>query len=45
MAQTRRKLLENFDEEVREKLRLRDADSKEVVVRVEQLLMRLTRTS
>jgi len=43
MTQTRRKLLENFDEEVREKLRLQDASSKAVLDRFEQLLMRLTR--
>jgi adenine-specific DNA-methyltransferase len=43
MTQTRRKLLENFDDEVREKLRLQDASSKAVLDRFEQLLMRLTR--
>jgi adenine-specific DNA-methyltransferase len=42
MTQTRRKLLENFDDEVREKLRIRDARSKEVLGRFEQTLMRLT---
>jgi adenine-specific DNA-methyltransferase len=43
MTQTRRKLLENFDDEVREKLRLQDVSSKAVLDRFEQLLMRLTR--
>lgn len=42
MTQTRRKLLENFDDEVREKLKIRDQDSKEALGRFEQLLMRLT---
>jgi superfamily II DNA or RNA helicase len=43
MTQTRRKLLENFDDEVREKLRIQDERSKAVLSRFEQLLMRLTR--
>jgi adenine-specific DNA-methyltransferase len=43
MTQTRRKLLENFDDEVREKLRMQDESSKAVLNRFEQLLMRLTR--
>ena len=43
MTQTRRKLLENFDDEVREKLRVQDASSKAVFNRFERLLMRLTR--
>jgi adenine-specific DNA-methyltransferase len=43
MTQTRRKLLENFDDEVREKLRVQDEASKAVLNRFEQLLMRLTR--
>jgi adenine-specific DNA-methyltransferase len=43
MTQTRRKLLENFDDEVREKLRVQDETSKAVLNRFEQLLMRLTR--
>jgi adenine-specific DNA-methyltransferase len=42
MSQARRKLLEHFDDEVREKLRVRDEDSKAVLGRFEQLLMRLT---
>jgi adenine-specific DNA-methyltransferase len=42
MTQTRRKLLENFDDEVREKLRVQDETSKAVLNRFEQLLMRLT---
>lgn len=43
MTRTRRQLLENFDDEVREKLRLRDAKSKAFLNHFEQLLMRLTR--
>jgi len=43
MTQTRRKLLENFDDEVREKLRVQDEASKAVLNRFEQLLIRLTR--
>jgi hypothetical protein len=43
MTQTRRKLLENFDDEVRDKLRMQDESSKAVLNRFEQLLMRLTR--
>jgi adenine-specific DNA-methyltransferase len=43
MTSTRRKLLENFDDEVREKLRVRDAVSKECLNRFERLLMQLTR--
>ena len=43
MTQTRRKLLENFDDEVREKLKIRDQDSRAALGRFEQLLMRLTR--
>jgi SNF2 family DNA or RNA helicase len=43
MGQTRMKLLENFDDEVREKLKVRDEDSKAFLSRFEQLLMRLTR--
>jgi adenine-specific DNA-methyltransferase len=43
MTQTRRKLLENFDDEVREKLKVRDEDSKAALNRFEQMLMRLTR--
>jgi len=43
MTSTRRKLLENFDDEVREKLRVRDAASKEYLNRFERLLMQLTR--
>jgi len=43
MTQTRRKLLENFDDEVREKLRVQDASSKAILDRFEQLLMRLSR--
>ncbi|MGQ0766707.1 MAG: SNF2-related protein [Gemmatimonadota bacterium] len=42
MSTTGRKLLENFDDEVREKLRVRDASSRESLGRVEQLLMRVT---
>jgi adenine-specific DNA-methyltransferase len=43
MTNTRRKLLENFDDEVREKLRVQDEASKAFLNRFEQLLMRLTR--
>ncbi len=43
MTQTRRKLLENFDDEVREKLKVRDEASKAVLTQFEHLLMRLTR--
>ena len=43
MARTRQQLLENFDDEVREKLKLRDADSKAYLNRYERLLMQLTR--
>jgi len=43
MASAHRKLLENFDEEVHEKLRLRDIDSGQVLKRFEQYLMQLTR--
>lgn len=43
MSATRRKLLENFDDEVREKLKVRDKDSKAQLDRLEQLLMRLAR--
>jgi ERCC4-related helicase len=42
MTQTRRKLLENFDDEVREKLKLRASDSTASLNRLEQWLMRLT---
>ena len=43
MTRTRRKLLENFDDEVREKLKVRDEASKAYLNRFERLLMRLTR--
>ena len=42
MSQTRQKLLENFDDEVREKLKIRDEDTKVYLDRFEHLLMRLT---
>lgn len=42
MTNTRRKLLDNFDDEVREKLRVRDADSREYLNRYERQLMQLT---
>ena len=42
MSQTRQKLLENFDDEVREKLKIRDEDTKAYLDRFEHLLMRLT---
>lgn len=43
MTKTRQQLLENFDDEVREKLKVRDEDSKAYLGRFERLLMRLTR--
>ncbi len=43
ITQTRRKLLEHFDDEVREKLKVRDEDSRAALGRFEQLLMQLTR--
>ncbi len=43
MKKTRQKLLEHFDDEVREKLRVRDADSKNSLNRFERFLMDLTR--
>lgn len=43
MTRTRQQLLENFDDEVREKLRVREDASKAYLNRFEQLLMQLTR--
>jgi len=43
MTQTRRKLLEHFDDEVREKLKVRDEASKAYLNRYERLLIQLTR--
>jgi len=43
MTQTRQKLLENFDDEVREKLRIRDEKSKAFVSKFEHWLMQLTK--
>lgn len=43
MTQTKQKLLENFDDDVRNKLRVRDAAAKDFLDRYEQLLMRLSR--
>ena len=43
MTRTRQQLLENFDDEVREKLKVRDAASKAYLNRYERLLMHLTR--
>ncbi|WP_049766609.1 SNF2-related protein [Rhodospirillum centenum] len=43
MTRTRQQLLENFDDEVREKLKVRDEASKAYLDRFERLLMRLTR--
>ena len=43
MTRTRQQLLENFDDEVREKLKIRDEDSKAYLNRFERLLMLLTR--
>lgn len=42
MSQTRQKLLENFDDEVREKLKIRDENAKIYLDRFERQLMRLT---
>jgi superfamily II DNA or RNA helicase len=43
ISRTRQKLLENFDDEVREKLKIRDEDSKAYLSLFERLLMQLTR--
>ncbi len=43
MTRTRQQLLENFDDEVREKLRVREQASKAYLNRYEQMLMQLTR--
>ena len=43
MTATRRKLLENFDDEVRDKLKIRDDDSKAFLSRFEHQLIQLTR--
>lgn len=43
LSKTRQKLLENFDDEVREKLRLRDEQSKKHLGRYEHMLLGLTR--
>jgi ERCC4-related helicase len=43
MTRTRRNLLENFDDEVREKLKVQDETSKAYLSRYERLLMQLTR--
>ncbi len=43
MTATRRKLLENFDDEVRDKLKIRDNDSKAFLSRFERQLIQLTR--
>lgn len=43
MTRTRRNLLENFDDEVREKLKVQDEASKACLSRYERLLMQLTR--
>lgn len=43
MTTTRKKLLEHFDDEVREKLKIRDVDSKAVLGQFERQLIRLTR--
>lgn len=43
MSHTQRKLLENFDDEVREKLRIRDEASKACLNRFERRLMQFTR--
>jgi adenine-specific DNA-methyltransferase len=43
MTRTRQKLLEHFDDEVREKLKVRDETSRAYLNRYEQLLIQLTR--
>lgn len=43
LARTRQQLLENFDDEVREKLRVCDEDSRASLNRYERMLMQLTR--
>lgn len=43
LTRTRQQLLENFDDEVREKLRDRDEDSKAYLDQYERMLMQLTR--
>ncbi|GLR68702.1 helicase SNF2 [Acidocella aquatica] len=43
MSQTRQKLLENFDDEVREKLKSRNSEAKDYLGRFEEQLLRLTR--
>lgn len=43
MSDTRRKLLENFDDEVREKLKIREQDSQAILNQFEKRLMQLTR--
>lgn len=43
MTRTRQKLLDHFDDEVREKLRIRDESTKAYLNRFEQKLMQLTR--
>ncbi len=45
MVKTRQLLLENFDEEVQEKLRIRAEDSQQARSRFEQMLMQLTRAA
>lgn len=42
LSRTRQQLLEHFDDEVREKLKMRDAGSRAALSRHEELLMRLT---
>ncbi len=43
MTQTRRKLMENFDDDVRDKLRVRNEKAKASLNKFERLLMQLTR--
>ncbi|MEX1048163.1 MAG: SNF2-related protein [Akkermansiaceae bacterium] len=43
MTSTRKKLLEHFDDEVREKLKIRDKDSKAILGQFERQLMQLTK--
>ncbi|MCF6290341.1 MAG: SNF2-related protein [Desulfobacterales bacterium] len=43
MTRTRRQLMEHFDDEVREKLKVRDKDSRAYLNRYERLLMQMSR--
>jgi hypothetical protein len=45
MLNARKALLENFDEDVQERLRLRNSDARASLGRLERLLMRFTRAA